>query len=132
MANENAAVLQADVNFKALDFLAPEAQQSLGQYDLIVSNPPYIPAAESETMDPNVRDHEPHTALFVPDNDPLLFYRAIAGFGKTHLKKGGAIYCELHKDFALTTEALFKETGYTETDLKKDINGHWRMLKSTL
>ena len=130
VAADNATQLQAAIQLIALDFLAPGAQATLGTYDIIVSNPPYIPIQEQETMHPNVRDHEPGTALFVPNNDALLFYRAIAVFAKDHLKEGGTVYCELHKDYAVATRALFEENGYKHIELRKDINGHWRMLKA--
>ena len=131
VATENAAQLQANVQFIALDFLDRDAQAALGKYDIIVSNPPYIPIQEQETMHPNVRDHEPGTALFVPNDDALLFYRAIALFAKGHLKVGGAVYCELHKDYAVATKAMFEEMGYKNIGLRKDINGHNRMLKAS-
>jgi len=126
----NAASLNATVDWLALDFL--KEANKLPAFDIIVSNPPYIPAREAVSMHANVRDYEPGTALFVPDNDPLLFYRAIALFGKEHLHKSGTIYCELHKDYAVATKDLFVALGYAFTELKQDMNSHWRMLKASI
>lgn len=130
VANANATTLGADVSFAAFDFLDTTQWDSLGTYDVIVSNPPYIPQAEEATLHPNVRDHEPVLALFVPDNDALLFYRHIADLGLSHLQEGGAVYCELHVDYTVETQALFKAKGYTHTELRKDIHGNQRMLKA--
>lgn len=127
IAASNASALGAAVQFIQSDFLEDHAQ--LGVYDIIVSNPPYIPSGERADMHSNVKDFEPATALFVPDHDPQLFYRAIAAFGQTHLAAGGSIYCELHKDYAEDSRDLFARAGYTVA-LRKDINGHWRMLKA--
>lgn len=127
VARTNAAALGATVDFKELDFLTQSA--ALPAYDIIVSNPPYIPLAEQDKLHPNVRLYEPGTALFVPDNDPLLFYKAIAVFGKTHLNAGGAVYCELHKDYAAATQDMFRGHEY-HTELREDMNGHPRMLKA--
>lgn len=129
VAKSNAVSLNASVSFTALDFL--EQADELGIYDVIVSNPPYIPVNERETLHANVRDFEPGTALFVPNDDAQLFYQAIAIFGKTHLAEGGAIYCELHQEYAIASRDLFIDAGY-QVELRKDINGHWRMLKATL
>lgn len=131
IAKQNATVLNAEVNFMQLDFLEKSKQDKLPQYDAIVSNPPYVPIEYKEQMDSNVKDFEPEVALFVPNNDPLLFYKAIAIFGKEHLKPEGAIYCELHADHALKTEQLFLAQGYTQVTIIKDMHGNLRMLKAT-
>ena len=130
MAKQNTEKLGADVVFEMLDFLDTELWGQLPSYDVIVSNPPYIPETESETLHSNVRDFEPGLALFVPGNDALLFYRHIALFGQTHLKEGGAIYCELHLDYALQTKQLFTDAGYTDVLVKEDMHGNLRMLKA--
>ena len=129
VAKENAETLKASVHFSELDFLDRDQWSRLGQYDIIVSNPPYIPINEADTLHDNVRNFEPHTALFVPENSPQLFYELIAQFGKEHLTEGGAIYCELHRDFASLTEELFLGFGYTCL-LRRDMNGNLRMLKA--
>ncbi len=130
VARINARALEGNVDFLQLDFLNADSRSRLGKYDIIVSNPPYIPISEKAQMDRNVKDYEPGTALFVPDDDPQLFYRAIALFGKTQLADGGAIYCELHRDYAADTVALFEEIGYNEVVLRKDLHGNNRMLRA--
>ena len=97
---------------------------------MIASNPPYIPFTERDTLHQNVRDHEPAAALFVPGDDALQFYRAIADFGLTHLGAGGSIYCELHQDYADDAVALFKGYGYEKVVLKNDMQGAPRMLRA--
>lgn len=129
VANANARALGADVQFSEFDFLNTEQWDLLDSYDIIVSNPPYIPVKEKETLHQNVRGYEPGLALFVPDDDALLFYRLIAEFASTHLNEGGAVYCELHVDYAEQTELLYKANGYT-TELRKDMHGNLRMLKA--
>jgi release factor glutamine methyltransferase len=131
VAKENARKLEADVSFIKTDFLNQKMWYNFDKYDVIVSNPPYIPQKEYADMHTNVRDHEPSLALFVPDDDPLLFYRNIAEFGKTNLNTNGHIYCELHKDYAVDTETMFKEKGYI-TELKMDVHGNLRMLRANL
>ena len=126
----NAHGLGADVSFIELDFLNKQHWQSLDSYMIIVSNPPYIPVREKERIHTNVKDHEPSIALFVPDDDALLFYRAIAAFGLGHLRKGGSIYCELDADHAVITQQLFIDQGYKQVYLNKDIHGNLRMLKA--
>lgn len=129
VARMNAAWLQADVTWIETDFLDEKNWEQFGEFDLLVSNPPYIPAGEKESIDKHVKDFEPETALFVPDNDPLLFYRKMAHFGQIHLKSGGSIYCETHRDYAADTELLFREEGYT-TSLRQDLHGNNRMIRA--
>ena len=80
-------------------------------------------------MHKNVKDHEPAIALFVPDNDAMVFYRAMAAFGKDHLSDNGYIYCELDAGHAEACKALFEEQGYQDVEIKKDVHGNWRMLR---
>lgn len=130
VAQHNATTLHIDVNFLELDFLDEKKRAALPQYDIIVSNPPYIPYEYKTQMDSNVKDFEPEVALFVPNDDPLLFYKAIAHFGQEHLKTNGAIYCELHADHAIDTEQMFLAQGYQQVDVIKDMHGNLRMLKA--
>jgi len=130
VAAANAATHSAAVSFRELNFLEERHWKELDIYDIIISNPPYIPEAYREGMDRNVAEHEPAVALFVPDNDPLLFYRKIAAFGKDHMARDGSIYCELHLDHAGDTAALFIESGYNDAVLRKDMNGNDRMLRA--
>jgi len=132
IANGNADNLGAKISLLQLDFLDNAQTAKLGMYDIIVSNPPYIPVAEKEGLHKNVKDYEPEQALFVPDEDPLLFYRAIALFGRQHLKNEGSIYCELHRDYATQTQTLFQTLGYKHVAIRVDMHGNLRMLKATL
>ncbi len=132
IARQNAQSLGAEVTFEQLDFLNFNSRNALPRFDVIVSNPPYIPFDEADSLHQSVREHEPGTALFVPKADPLLFYREIAAFGRTHLVEGGAVYCELHRDFAERTAELFRECGYGDVALREDIHGAPRMLRAAL
>ena len=129
VAMRNREMASVLVDFRLTDFLQEDNWQHLGSFDVVVSNPPYIPQNYRDTLHTNVRDHEPGLALFVPDDDPLLFYRKIAAFGKEHLTEGGAIYCELHADHAHATVEMFGEMGYEDVALKKDIFGIDRMVR---
>ncbi len=131
VSQKNAAALGTDVNFMLLDFLNTAEQAKLPVFDVIVSNPPYVPEKDKTTMKPNVLGYEPATALFVPDNDPLVFYKAIAKFGKGHLSKEGSIYCEIHEDIGDAVVRLFNFYGFT-TQLKKDMQQKDRMIRSSL
>ncbi|MES2773948.1 MAG: peptide chain release factor N(5)-glutamine methyltransferase [Bacteroidota bacterium] len=126
-AIKNASANQVSVNFLHMNFLDENKWDSLPVFDTIISNPPYIPLSEKATLDKHVIAWEPGTALFVPDNDPLLFYKKIGIFGKTHLAAGGKIFVETHQDYAVAAQQMFEENSYA-TELKKDINGNDRMI----
>ena len=127
VAGENAANLKTNIQFLTIDFLDEPQWVGLPMFDIIISNPPYIPLNEKEKLDINVTAYEPHQALFVPDNLPLLFYKKIADFGKTNLTKNGKIFMETHENFAKETKALFEEN-YSRVEIKKDIFGKERMV----
>ena len=133
VARQNAAQLGAQVDFHEVDLLKVIEEQAAEQreYDLIVSNPPYIPAGEAPTMADNVVQHEPHTALFVPDHDPLLFYRALAVLATERLHPGGALLVETHTDFALATAELFAQHGLQSVEIRNDADDRPRMVKAT-
>ncbi len=130
VAKRNAVSLKTDINFVQLDFLDKEQWQQLPLFDIIISNPPYVPEKDKKEMNNNVLQYEPATALFVPDNDSLVFYKAIAAFGKTHLNKSGSIYTEIHESSGNATMEFFQSAGYT-TELKKDMQKKDRMIKAT-
>ena len=133
IAKKNADALKADVTFEkrdALDSSLLTLHSSLPLWDVIVSNPPYVCQKEAATMERHVLEHEPHLALFVPDDDPLRFYRAIAEYGVTALKPNGLLYFELNPLYAHETEAMLKKLGYVETDIKQDQFGKQRFLKA--
>ncbi len=129
VAKKNATTLGIDVNFIELDFLDKEQREKLSSFDIIVSNPPYIPAKDKETMRPNVSGYEPATALFVRDDDALVFYKAIADFGKKHLSENGTIYTEINETLGEKTSLIFQSSGYS-TIIKKDMQGKERMIKA--
>ena len=135
-AQANARRHNVDITWLHDDMLHPNYSQ-LGTYDIIVSNPPYIPLNEKPTLHTNVREHEPGSALFVPNDDPLLFYKAIADIGQHCLCDGGKIYMETHHLFHKELCQLLENYGYTNILALKDINGmdrflsgEWRKLRS--
>jgi len=130
VARVNADALQATVDFLPINFLDPDQRRQLPSIDVIVSNPPYIPQNEKIELKKNVVDYEPTAALFVPDNDPLIFYKAIAEFGYEKLNKGGAVYVEIHEHLGEQTKNLFLSCGYT-AQVKKDLQGKDRMVKAS-
>lgn len=130
VAQKNAQALGTAVQFFHVDMLQPAHWPSLPEVDVIVSNPPYIPVKDKATMRENVLQHEPHLALFVEDDDPLLFYRTIARFASRHLRPGGKIYVEIHEDLGAATTALFAASGFTDIVLKKDLQGRDRMVRA--
>ena len=99
-------------------------------FDVIVSNPPYIPLNEQVKMDQNVLQFEPHKALFVPDHDPLLFYRVIATKSLSFLKNQGVLFFEIHEDFAAEVKELLVELGFINIELRKDLQGKSRMIRA--
>jgi len=132
VASENAELNQVKVNFSYANVLNQSYPAQPQKYDIIVSNPPYVTVSEQLSMFKNVIDYEPHIALFVPDNDPLLFYRAIADVAINQLKQGGKLYYEINEQFGNETADLLSLKGFENIILKKDINGKERMLKAEL
>lgn len=130
VAKQNSSNLQAEINFVQLDFLDTSGRDRLSSFDIIVSNPPYVPAKDKADMNKNVLNFEPHAALFVPDNNPLLFYQVITDFAKKHLKQNGTVYCEIHESLGKKVSELFMQNGLM-TELKKDMQGKERMIKAT-
>ncbi len=104
----------------------------IGNFNCIVSNPPYIMDKEKATMEANVLENEPHMALFVPDDDPLLFYRAIARFGQRHLMEGGHLYFEINALCGKETVAMLPQENYTEVELIQDLYGKDRIVKAKI
>ena len=143
IAKKNAEALGAEVTFEQRDALNHGDRHSdlrcatiiepvpmIQQWDAIVSNPPYVCQKEAATMERHVLEHEPHLALFVPDDDPLRFYRAIAKYGQKTLKPNGLLYFELNPLYASETESMVRELDYTETEIKLDMFGKQRFLKA--
>lgn len=129
VAKRNAAQLQAEVKFEQLDILNSKNWMQLPMVDIIVSNPPYVTNNEKTTIAKNVIDNEPGVALFVPDDNPLVFYEAIAVLGKTHLKPDGCIYVEINEGLGNQVVSLFNKNQY-KAALKKDMQGKDRMVKA--
>lgn len=133
VAARNARALAADVTFAQHDMTDSEHLPFVGQqFDVIVSNPPYIPAAVRAEMHVNVTEHEPATALFVPDDRPLLFYEALAAIGTRCLKPGGRIYMETYENFHQEMIELFTQYNYIKVESIEDINGRRRMLVASI
>jgi release factor glutamine methyltransferase len=130
LARQNAAELKADLHFLEMDVLDRLQWENLTTFDIIVSNPPYVPESDRKSMLPNVRDHEPHMALFVPDEDPLLFYRAIAELGLSKLKDAGKIFFEIHLSGWEPLRAMLSGMGYREISLRQDLGGTDRMVSA--
>lgn len=129
VARRNGSALDIRVDFQNANFLDVNQQKHLPSVDIVVSNPPYVPQRDKASMQPNVLNYEPHTALFVPDNDALIFYKALIEFGKHRLHPQGKIYMEIHEDLGNDVVQLFKQEGY-EVELKKDMQGKDRMVKA--
>ena len=130
VARRNGSALDIRVDFQGLNFLDAAQQKLLPTVDIIVSNPPYVPLKDKKQMHANVVNYEPHIALFVPDNDPLIFYKALAEFGNKRLYNNGNIYMEIHEEIASDVVNLFKQNGYSDVELKKDMQAKDRMIKA--
>ena len=134
VAKENAKRTNVHVKFEQVDIihLPSSILHQTSSFDLIVSNPPYICNKERETMEANVLEHEPHTALFVPNDDPLLFYRAIAQYGQTALKEGGWLYFEINPLYAESLQDMLSKMSYHDITLNNDQYGKQRMIRAKL
>jgi release factor glutamine methyltransferase len=130
VASANAIANNTAITFITLDFLDETTWLGLGSYDIIISNPPYIADNEKESMAGHVLDFEPHTALFVTNNNPLIFYTALANFGKKYLDKDGAVFVEINQALGLQTQDVFEQNNYN-TLLKKDLFDNDRMIVAT-
>ena len=130
IARQNAKALQAEVDFVHRDALAWQPEEK-GVLDVIVSNPPYVTEAERTDMEPNVLLHEPESALFVPDEDPLRFYRRIGLLGRELLAPGGRLYFEINRAYGKETADLLRRQGYTDVRTEKDLSGNDRFATAT-
>ena len=129
VAQQNAKQNQAQIEFIELDIL--KATNLPRHFDIIVSNPPYIRELEKEEIQSNVLDHEPHLALFVNNNNPLVFYKKIANLAKNHLTNKGSLYFEINQYLGKETVEMLIQKDFLNTELKKDIFGNDRMTKSS-
>jgi release factor glutamine methyltransferase len=133
-AKQNAVINEVDVNFVQKDILEEalksEIENLKSEISLIVSNPPYVTLIDKTQMHTNVTDFEPHTALFVPEDNPLLFYKAIADYATKHLADKGMLFFEINESFGNETVDLLKDKGFTAIELRKDMSGRDRMVKA--
>lgn len=129
VARANAAALKTRVRVLEQDILTCRAPSQL--WDIIVSNPPYITEREKASMDRNVLDYEPHSALFVPDEDPMLFYRPIAAYARRALKNGGRLYLEINRAMAQQVCDTLRKSGLSNIQLFNDFNGNDRFITAT-
>lgn len=128
LAKKNAELNNADVNFLEMDFLDEVRWKVMGLYDVLISNPPYIPLSDLENMDRNVSEHEPHLALFVPDENPIIFYEKIEIFSQKHLRLNGMIWLEIYADLSKETLGIFSSEKY-RAEIIEDMFGKKRFLK---
>lgn len=127
VARANARKLQASVRFVECDVLACQVDE-VGLYDVIVSNPPYVTEAEKADMEPNVLQWEPSLALFVPDDDPLRFYRRIAVLGRDMLADGGRLYFEINRAYGREMVEMLRTMGYVGVRVEKDLSQNDRFV----
>lgn len=130
LARENAQLNHVAVRFEQVDILSAEARKVLPECDVLVSNPPYVTRAEMEAMAPHVLEYEPHLALFVENNDSLLFYREIVAFAMQRLHPKGQLYLEINEALGEETCELLQKTGLHHVELRKDLHGKDRMIKA--
>lgn len=128
VARENALRNNVRIAFSCMDVFNEPTGTSV--FDIIVSNPPYITESERAEMERNVLDYEPETALFVPDTDPLRFYRRIAHIGNQMLKPGGKLFFEINRAYGSETAAMLKYGGYSQVEVRSDSYGNARMIKA--
>jgi release factor glutamine methyltransferase len=132
VARRNSSTLDIRVDFQGLDFRDGAQQKQLPTVDVVVSNPPYIPLSEHSEMHANVVAFEPHLALFVANEDPLEFYRVLATFGKHRLYEEGRMYVETHENLATAVAELFRQAGYRDIEIRKDMQGKDRMVRAAI
>ncbi len=128
IAKKNALKNNVAINFEEIDILQTEKLST--KYDIIISNPPYVRELEKKEIQNNVLENEPHLALFVSNENPLIFYNKIAGLAKNHLTENGLLFFEINQYLASETIDLLKKKGFTSIELKKDFSGNDRMIKA--
>ncbi|HEY0299576.1 MAG TPA: peptide chain release factor N(5)-glutamine methyltransferase [Arachidicoccus sp.] len=129
ISRQNAIQNRTEIHLYEIDFLNESEWGKLNLFDIIVSNPPYIRQTEKNSMEKNVLDYEPHSALFVPDEDPLLFYKKIVQFAQTHLNENGYLFFEINEAFGNEIVELLQENKFQNITLKKDFQQKDRMVK---
>jgi release factor glutamine methyltransferase len=129
-AKENAELNNVNVNFINADILNVKSEFESLKFEIIVSNPPYVTLEDQKQMHLNVTDFEPHNALFVPEDDPLIFYKAIADFATKHLEKGGLLFFEINEGYGEKMIGLLNSKSFINIELRKDMSGKPRMMKA--
>jgi release factor glutamine methyltransferase len=129
-AKENALLNNAEVDFMQADILSPGVELNSLKFDIIISNPPYVTLADKMLMHRNVTDFEPHTALFVPENDPLIFYKAIAFYASVSFNSNGFLFFEINEGYGDEVVSLLQENRFENVELRKDMSGRDRMVKA--
>ncbi|WP_144913978.1 peptide chain release factor N(5)-glutamine methyltransferase [Mucilaginibacter frigoritolerans] len=129
IARINAKLNQVEVNFIQQDILS-YSESEVPKFSIIISNPPYVTLHDKTQMHSNVTDFEPHTALFVPENDPLIFYKAIADFALINLHPGGVLFFEINESYGEETINMLKDKSFKNIELRKDMSGRDRMIKA--
>jgi len=130
-AKQNAGLNNVDVIFINDDILNIKSKIENSKFEIIISNPPYVTLHDKTQMHTNVTDFEPHTALFVPENDPLIFYKAITNFAAKNLTSDGLLFFEINESLGNETIELLKDKGFKNIELRKDMSGRNRMIRAT-
>ncbi len=129
VAKANAEAFKVQIDFRQTDILRAAAPAE-AQYDIVVSNPPYVTERERADMDARVADHEPAGALFVPDSDPMLFYRAIAAYAASALVRGGRIFLEINQNYPEEVKSVLAAAGFADVDAARDYKGSFRYVSA--
>ena len=132
VASENADLLGLNIQFAAFDILNWKSFSQENKFDVIVSNPPYIPVSDKKNMHKNVLDYEPEMALFVPNDNPLVFYKSIAEFAHKNLNPSGKLFLEIHESYGTIITEMLQDSGFSNIELRKDLQGKNRMIKAIL
>ncbi|MGZ3833998.1 MAG: peptide chain release factor N(5)-glutamine methyltransferase [Mucilaginibacter sp.] len=130
IAKENALLNELEIYFIEADILKPQAEIDHSTFEIIISNPPYVTLEDKKQMHTNVTDFEPYAALFVPEHDPLIFYKAIADFAATHLENDGLLFFEINESYGKEIVELLTIKSFKNIELRKDISGRDRMIKA--
>ena len=130
-AKENAELNRININFIQADIFNPKSEIENSKFEIIISNPPYVTPDDKKQMHTNITGFEPHTALFVPEDDPLIFYKAITNFASTHLKNNGLLFFEINESYGKQIVELLRSKQFINIELRKDMNGKDRMIKAT-
>lgn len=129
-AKENAELNEVDINFIEDDILNLKSEIENSKFKIILSNPPYVTLEDKKQMHTNVTDFEPHTALFVPENDPLIFYKTISNFAADHLERGGLLFFEINENYGEQIVELLNHKLFNNIELRNDMSGKARMIKA--